>query len=88
MLKEWKAPGPPPHLRATLFPEAPWWHRWLGAEIRIPVPVAACLVVLLLVAIWMYRPTPAPLVQAVTFRELQPVKELKPRIIRRVYVQE
>jgi hypothetical protein len=88
MLQEWKTPGPPPHLRAALFPEAPWWKRVLLAEIRIPVPVAACLVVLLLAAIWMYRPAPATLVQAVTFRELQPVKEFKPRIIRRAYVQE
>ena len=88
MLQKWKVPGPPPHLRAAIFPEASWWQRLLHAEIRIPVPVAACLIVLLLAAIWMYRPAPAPLVQTVTFRELQPVKELKPRIIRRAYVQE
>src|SRR6266542_3862870 len=88
MLQEWKAPSPAPHLRAAIFPEAPWWRRVLRAEIRIPVPVAACLVVLLLAAIWVYRPEPAPLVQAVTFRDLRPVKEFKPRIIRRVYVQE
>ena len=88
MLQEWKTPDLASHLRAALFPQMPWWRRLLQAEIRIPVPAAACLVVLLVVAIWMYRPAPVPLVQAVTFRELQPVKEFKPRIIRRAYVQE
>jgi hypothetical protein len=88
MLQEWKAPGLPPHLRAAIFPDMPWWRRVLRAEIRIPVPVAACLVLLLLAGVWMYRPAPPPGPQAITFRELQPVKELKPRIIRRAYVQE
>ena len=88
MLQEWKAPAPGAHLRAAIFPEAPWWQRVLRAEIRIPVPVAVCLVMLLLAAIWVYRPQPESLVQAVTFRELRPVKEFKPRIIRRVHVQE
>jgi hypothetical protein len=88
MLQEWKTPDMPPHLRTAIFPKSPWWRRLLRAEIRIPVPVAACLVLLLVVGVWMYRPAPPPEPQAVTFRQLQPVKELKPRIIRRAYVQE
>ena len=88
MLQEWRAPAPSPHVRAAIFPESAWWQRLLRAEIRIPVPVAACLVLLLLAGLWMYRPAPPPATQAVTFRELQPVKELKARIIRRAYVQE
>ncbi len=91
MLRQWEAPPAPARLRAALFSQsaAPWWKR----SIRIPLPVAACLAVLLAMGAWRwvtprdrvvtrvaYRDNTA---QAMTFHELQPVTELRPRIIRR-----
>jgi hypothetical protein len=83
ILREWTAPEAPPRLRAAVFPRpAPWW----AASIRIPIPVAIALVLLLLAGVWQVnRPAPPAPVVEVSFRELQPVKELKPRIIRRHY---
>jgi hypothetical protein len=85
LLQEWKTPRPPARLRESVFPRcAPRWVRVWRAQIRIPVPLAVCLVLLLVFGYWRWRPSPAPdEVRLVTFRELQPVKELKPRIIRR-----
>jgi hypothetical protein len=87
LLQEWHAPRPPARLRGSVFPKsAPWWLRVWRAQIRIPVPLAAGLVLLLLLGYWQSRPTPpSHPVRLVTFRDLQPVKELKPRIIRRQY---
>ena len=83
MLREWKSPDAPSRLRAVVFPaRRPWW----AAEIRIPVPLAIALALLMLAGLWQVNRTPpAPVVTEVSFRELQPVKELKPRIIRRHY---
>ena len=89
MLESWKAPPAPAHLRESLFPRdaSPWWLRFWRAQIRIPVPLALCLLLALLFAgLRQATRPPAPeTVTAVTFRELQPVKEIKPRIIRRHY---
>jgi len=85
MLREWRSPAAPAGLRDAVFPPAPWWRRMWRAEIRIPVPLAVCLVLLLLLGVWVSR-TPRP-ADVVTFRQLQPVKELKPRIIRRVHAE-
>ena len=39
LLREWRAPDAPPHLRAPRVPVS--WLRWLvGGTIRVPVPVA------------------------------------------------
>jgi hypothetical protein len=84
MLREWPSPGAPPRLRDTVFPPR---RRWWAADIRIPVPVAIALALLMLAGLWQVNrtsPLRAPVTE-VTFRELQPVKELKPRIIRRHY---
>ncbi len=91
VLRQWGAPAAPARLRAALFPEtrAPWWRR----SIRVPVPVAACLAVLLAAGAWrlLTSPRPAPParpeVQTLTFRNFQPVSEFRPRIIRRGHVQ-
>jgi hypothetical protein len=91
MLQRWKAPEAPARLHAALFPapDMPWWRR----SIRIPLPVAACLMLLLLAGVWrslsprervvtqiVYREHAAG---TVSFRDLRPVTELRPRIIRR-----
>src|ERR1044071_8006381 len=88
MVREWKAPGAPPQLRERLFPApAAWWRRWWHIEIRVPLPLAVCLVLLLALVYWR-GPEPQPVdsgqtAKVLTFRELTPVTELKPRIIRR-----
>jgi len=59
LLREWKAPDAPPHLRARRAPWSPL--RWLVAgSIRLPVPVA--LTAMLLAALWVgfTRPEPMP----------------------------
>jgi cytochrome c-type biogenesis protein CcmH/NrfG len=85
MLRRGEAPAAPARLRAAVFPEkrAPWWRR----SVRVPAPIAACILVLLALGLWramtprvVYREAPR---EYVTFREYQPVKELRPRIIRR-----
>jgi hypothetical protein len=90
ILREWQAPPAPTGLRGAVFPRAasPWWRRVWRAEIRIPVPLAVCLALLILAGLWTFSsppppPQPARAADVVTFRELKPVKELKPRIIRR-----
>ena len=92
VLRAWDAPPAPAHLRAAVFPAAPWWRRWWRAEIRIPVPLAVCLILLLLAGVWQWSrlarpPQPSQSADVVTFRELRPVEELKPRIIRRQHEQ-
>jgi quercetin dioxygenase-like cupin family protein len=50
LLREWKAPDAPPHLRPRRPPRS--WLAWLvTGSIRVPVPVAAALT-LALVAVW------------------------------------
>ncbi len=61
MLREWRTPRPPARLRAEVFGEkpAPWWKR----SVRIPLPVAACLVLVIGIAGWRLASTrPAPAV--------------------------
>lgn len=88
ILDAWQAPAVPGRLREALFPDktAPWWMRIWRAQLRIPVPLAVCLALLALLIFGLRQPArvPAPVAE-VNFRELQPVKELKVRIIRRHY---
>jgi hypothetical protein len=87
ILPAWKAPAAPARLRAAVFPEAR--VRWWNLSVRVPLPLAACLVVLLVLAAWrwstprtIYRETVVP-VSAVTGPQgLRPVTVLEPRIIK------
>jgi hypothetical protein len=72
LLSRCQPPPTPPRLRARVF--APPRRRrllWL-------LPLAACLFVVL----YSKRPQPRPAPRTLTFRELQPVRELRPRILR------
>jgi hypothetical protein len=89
ILEAWQAPPAPARMRNELFPREarPWWVRFWRAGVRVPAPLAVCLLLALLIAgVRQSTRPPAPeTVTAVTFRELQPVKEIRPRIIRRHY---
>ena len=61
----------------------------MRVQVRIPLPLAVCLLLLLLGGAWQWSRTRAASVrnakEAVTFRELRPVQEFKPRILRRLH---
>jgi len=78
MLKEWRAPQAPAHLRASVFPQsrAPWWRR----SIPVPLPVACALVILMATGAWRLLTVDSGR------SELQPVSELRPVIIRGQHV--
>ena len=100
LLRAWTAPDPPvtlvdgirrggPSLGAKASAKAAgqpssWW-RWLFAgTIRVPVPVA--LAVALILSVWAYMQLPmrAPLETpepTVSLADFQPVKQLEPRVV-------
>ncbi len=61
LLREWKAPDAPPHLRPRRAPGS--WLGWLvTGSIRVPVPVAlVALVALFLAAFWTASTRPEPM---------------------------
>jgi hypothetical protein len=60
LLRQWKAPDAPPSLRRPVLPgRMPWWRWLLAGTVRIPVPMAVGVMVLL--GIWGYLRNPAPL---------------------------
>jgi hypothetical protein len=76
--EEWKSPPAPARLRGRVFPS--WWKKFWSISIRIPLPVACCLTVVLAVLSWRWawrwpqRDEDVP--------KFQPVLELRPRIIK------
>jgi hypothetical protein len=89
LLAQWQTPLAPEGMRSALFgPQRPWYARLWSASIRIPLPAAlALLLVLGFFVVEMRRAasiSPPAAVQSPTlgFRELHPVAELKPRIIK------
>jgi hypothetical protein len=85
MLQQWQAPHTPPSLDAKVLGAARqtrWWKWILTGSIRIPVPVGILAAV---AAAWLFfqsQTPPKPSVQEVNLANFQPVKELKPRIVR------
>ena len=61
LLKEWKAPQAPKHLRASIFPHPgrPIWRRLLTASIPVPVPIACGLLIFAAFGAWRWS-EPAP----------------------------
>ncbi len=80
LLDRWQAPVAPAKLRKAIFPRRFW-----AASIRIPVPVAAFIVLALLVWTTLRFVPVAPPVTASrsTFGNFMPVRELKVRILAR-----
>jgi hypothetical protein len=53
LLKEWTAPATPPALKDRILrARQPWWQVMLTGYIRVPVPLACCLVALLAAGAW------------------------------------
>ena len=87
LLGQWQAPPAPEGMRRALFGTAkPWYSRAWSVSIRVPLPLGlAVLAGLGFFVVEMRRTAPAPAaIQSAPlgFKELRPVVELKPRIIR------
>jgi hypothetical protein len=87
ILPAWKAPVAPARLRAAVFPEAR--GHWWSLSVRVPLPVAVCAAILVMLAAWrwftprtIYREMVVPVSASARPDELQPVMVLQPRIIR------
>jgi hypothetical protein len=81
MLRAWQAPPAPETLRARVFRRRSRLFEWLLAgEIRVPVPVA--LVLFLLLIFVAYRAIRPP---ASSLTDFQQVRQLQPRIVRTVH---
>jgi hypothetical protein len=80
LLAQWPTPFAPASMRSSLFgPAKPWYSRLWTTSIRIPLPLALTLLLILGLFAVRTRQTPPP---ALGFRELHPVAELNPRIIK------
>jgi hypothetical protein len=95
MLPQWKAPSVPARLKAAVFGERrrPWWRRFWGASIHVPVPLACALAVLVILAAGVVARSPrvvvrterveVPVVQErVVYRDRAPVAEATWRPVR------
>jgi hypothetical protein len=75
LLQEWKTPRAPARLRGRVF--GGYWRKFWNISIRVPLPVACCLTILLALAAWRWSAKPSGDVP-----KFQPVRELRPRIIK------
>jgi hypothetical protein len=86
LLSEWRAPSAPATLKDRVFPRqrAGWW-RWLfTGSVRVPVPVALAVVVL--IALWIHYSKPAVRPTAaqpptVSLTDFEPVRQLQPVVL-------
>jgi hypothetical protein len=90
LLRQWQAPVTPSGIENRVLAAArrSWFKRylrWLGTgSIRLPVPVGIGACILLLVLAFQAFRAPKPPATG-SLSQFQPVKELKPRIIRSFY---
>lgn len=85
LLKEWQVPGAPPSLdRRVMAWRDRWWKILLTGSIRVPVPLGAALVVILLLMSVALVRKPAPSRADSTFNlvDFRPVDNPQVRIIR------
>lgn len=75
LLQGWKTPPAPARLRRRVFGRR--WRRFWNMSVRIPLPVAFCLLVLLGLVAWRWSTKSSEDVP-----QFRPVRELRPRIIK------
>jgi hypothetical protein len=90
LLRQWHIPLAPETLGEKLLSHGnrlPWWRWLLRGTIRVPVPVGLAGLVLLLGLLFAvsHQQEPRPLSRPMTLADFQPVKQLKPRILRSTY---
>ncbi len=87
LLRRWEAPAAPSRLHPRIFQGRRWWHLLMTGSIRVPVPAAAGL--LLLIALWAYWPVPeqaeptSPTVSepVVSLADFRPVARIEVRTV-------
>ena len=52
LLREWKVETPRSLEERVLGVRKPWWKFLLSGYIRVPVPIALCLIVLMMAGVW------------------------------------
>jgi len=80
LLQEWKVPPAPARLREKIFAEKlsnGYWRKFWNISIRVPLPVACSLAIVLALAAWRWSAKPPA-----DLPKFQPVRELRPRIIK------
>jgi hypothetical protein len=89
LLREWKAPDAPALLdQRVLRSRTSWWRFLFAGSIRVPVPLAAGLVIAMIaLALFLFREklavAPGPTI--VNLQNFQPVKKVNVRILRSEY---
>ncbi len=84
-LQQWRAPNAPASLERRVLPREPWWRWLLTGSVRIPVP-AAIAVAVLLAAVYVVRNRDAsvpPAKPTVSLSDFQPVETVDVKIVRR-----
>ena len=88
LLRQWSAPAAPERLRDGVFPEGRrgWWGRFWSGSVRVPVPAACAAALLMGILAWRGMAPPARTVAVRTAEagaaKFQPVRELRPRIVK------
>ena len=52
LLREWKVETPGTLEERVLGARKPWWQFLVSGSIRVPVPVALCLIALMMAGVW------------------------------------
>jgi hypothetical protein len=88
LLREWKAPDAPPHLKPPTSPKGKSFWTWLlTGSIRVPVPVGVAAA--LIVVFWLYatgrqpvaETQPASAQPVVSLADFQPVEQVEIRVV-------
>jgi len=84
MLQQWRTPQAPARLRQAVFPKQsrPWWLRWWNSSIRVPLPVACALLLVLAVAVSLW-PRSVPATRTVVKTERVEVPVIQERVVTR-----
>src|SRR5262245_30221709 len=89
LLRQWQAPGAPPHLRPPGPAREAWWRWFVTGTIRVPVPVGLALAGLVAITMWMYAERRAPAAstmpaddqRVVSLADFRPVQEVEWRVV-------